>query len=78
MLQTFRASGIATLTRECKDMISMLGSRVRVAATRKTTPGFRLVEKYAVVVGGGSVFCFLLQFFVNLGKFSRGCITKAE
>ncbi len=44
-----RMSGISTLTREC---VGRAGE-VRVACTRKTTPGFRRFEKRAVVVGGG-------------------------
>ncbi len=44
-----RMSGISTLTRECAGR----AGKVRVAATRKTTPGFRSFEKRAVVVGGG-------------------------
>ncbi len=44
-----RMSGISTLTREC---VGRAG-KVRVASTRKTTPGFRSFEKRAVVVGGG-------------------------
>ncbi len=43
-----RMSGIATATRE---MVEVAG--IRVAATRKTTPGFRIFEKMAVAVGGG-------------------------
>lgn len=47
-----RLCGIATLTR---DVVSSLeGTAARVACTRKTTPGLRLLEKYAVRVGGGS------------------------
>jgi nicotinate-nucleotide pyrophosphorylase (carboxylating) len=44
-----RMSGIATLTALC---VARAGS-VRVAATRKTTPGFRRFEKKAVKLGGG-------------------------
>ena len=44
-----RMSGISTLTRQC--VLSAGG--VRIAATRKTTPGLRILEKYAVRVGGG-------------------------
>jgi nicotinate-nucleotide pyrophosphorylase (carboxylating) len=45
-------SGIATLTRSYVDK---LGSRhVRLVDTRKTTPGWRVLEKYAVRVGGAS------------------------
>jgi nicotinate-nucleotide pyrophosphorylase (carboxylating) len=46
-----RLSGIATATR---DMVDAIGpSRARVADTRKTTPGLRALEKYAVRCGGG-------------------------
>lgn len=44
-----RMSGISTLTREC----ARKAGRVRVAGTRKTTPGFRSFEKRAVIMGGG-------------------------
>ncbi len=46
-----RMSGIATLTLK---MVRAVGNhKARIAATRKTTPGLRAVEKYAVQVGGG-------------------------
>ena len=46
-----RLSGIATAT---ADLVAQLhGSGVRLADTRKTTPGLRLLEKYAVRCGGG-------------------------
>jgi len=46
-----RLSGIATATR---DVVARLqGLKARVACTRKTTPGLRALEKYAVRVGGG-------------------------
>lgn len=48
-----RMSGIATLTRELQDKVSARNPGCRVAATRKTTPGFRKFEKRAVEVGGG-------------------------
>ena len=44
-------SGIATLTREYTRLIS--GTRARIYDTRKTLPGLRLAQKYAVRVGGG-------------------------
>lgn len=46
-----RLSGIATATREA--VAATAGTRARVACTRKTTPGLRALEKYAVRVGGG-------------------------
>ena len=47
-----RLSGIATLARAFVEAAA--GSNLRIADTRKTTPGFRLLEKYAVRVGGAS------------------------
>ncbi|MCU0613771.1 MAG: carboxylating nicotinate-nucleotide diphosphorylase [Desulfobacterales bacterium] len=47
-----RLSGIATLTRAYVD--SLEGVNVRIVDTRKTTPGWREIEKYAVKIGGGS------------------------
>ncbi len=44
-------SGIATLTRDYVDAVS--GTGVHITDTRKTTPGMRLLEKYAVRCGGG-------------------------
>jgi nicotinate-nucleotide pyrophosphorylase (carboxylating) len=46
-----RLSGIATLTRRYVDAVRGYG--VEIIDTRKTTPGWRLLEKYAVRVGGG-------------------------
>lgn len=47
-----RLSGIATLTGQF--VAATEGTKARIADTRKTTPGLRLVEKYAVRCGGGS------------------------
>jgi nicotinate-nucleotide pyrophosphorylase (carboxylating) len=46
-----RLSGVATMTRRYVDAI--VGTRASVSDTRKTTPGMRLFEKYAVRTGGG-------------------------
>lgn len=46
-----RLSGIATLTRTYVDAVA--GTRARIYDTRKTTPGWRRLEKYAVRCGGG-------------------------
>ena len=46
-----RMSGIATYTRTIADMLK--GSKTKLLDTRKTTPGMRIFEKYAVKVGGG-------------------------
>jgi len=47
-----RLSGIATFTARFVDMVR--DYPVRITDTRKTTPGLRLLEKYAVRVGGGA------------------------
>ena len=47
-----RLSGVATLTRQYVDAVA--GLNVKVLDTRKTTPGWRLLEKAAVRAGGGT------------------------
>ncbi len=49
-----RLSGVATATRRCVDALEAGGSRTRLLDTRKTTPGWRLLEKAAVRAGGGT------------------------
>jgi nicotinate-nucleotide pyrophosphorylase (carboxylating) len=44
-------SGIATLTRKYVNAIT--GTNAKIIDTRKTTPGLRFIDKYAVTVGGG-------------------------
>ena len=46
-----RLSGVATLTRAYVDAVA--GTRAKIVDTRKTTPGLRALEKYAVRCGGG-------------------------
>ncbi|MHB1682383.1 MAG: carboxylating nicotinate-nucleotide diphosphorylase [Bacilli bacterium] len=46
-----RLSGVATLTREAVERVR--GTGVKILDTRKTTPGWRSLEKYAVRMGGG-------------------------
>ena len=46
-----RMSGIATKTREITDLLE--GTNTKVLDTRKTTPGMRYLEKWAVRIGGG-------------------------
>ncbi len=54
-----RLSGIATKSRQFQDAIREYG--VRMVDTRKTTPNFRIFEKYAVKVGSGYVHRFNLS-----------------
>jgi nicotinate-nucleotide pyrophosphorylase (carboxylating) len=48
-----RLSGVATATRACVDALARGGGRTRLLDTRKTTPGWRLLEKAAVRAAGG-------------------------
>jgi nicotinate-nucleotide pyrophosphorylase (carboxylating) len=56
-----RMSGISTLTREFMNRLESISCNVRIACTRKTTPGFRLYEKKAVFLGGGDPHRFNLS-----------------
>lgn len=47
-----RMSGIATMTHDWDSRL--LGTRTKLLDTRKTTPNFRMCEKWAVVIGGGT------------------------
>ena len=44
-------SGVATATNRCVELVK--GTKASVADTRKTLPGLRVLQKYAVTVGGG-------------------------
>jgi nicotinate-nucleotide pyrophosphorylase (carboxylating) len=57
-----RLSGIATLTQQFVQAIA--STSAQIADTRKTTPGLRLLEKYAVRCGGGSNHRFALDDMV--------------
>jgi nicotinate-nucleotide pyrophosphorylase (carboxylating) len=48
-----RMSGIATQTKALVERCRKMNPHIRIAATRKTTPGFRYFEKKAVILGGG-------------------------
>lgn len=59
-----RMSGIATYTRHLQHLISH--TKTRLLDTRKTTPNFRLPEKWAVAIGGGTNHRFALYDMVML------------
>lgn len=56
-----RLSGVATLSRRYAEAVA--GTRTRVVDTRKTTPGFRVLEKAAVLAGG----CYNHRFDLGSG-----------
>jgi len=47
-----RLSGVATYTRNLMSLL--VGTNTKLLDTRKTTPGYRMLEKYAVQIGGGA------------------------
>lgn len=59
-----RMSGIATKVNKMVSVAREGNPKIRVAATRKTTPGFRFFEKRAVVVGGGDSHRYALDDMV--------------
>ncbi len=73
-----RLSGVATLTSRFVDQVE--GSGVKILDTRKTSPGLRELDKYAVAVGGGSNHRSGLYDYVLLKEnhiTAAGGITKA-
>ncbi len=56
-----RMSGIATLTSLALNIARKLNNSIRIASTRKTTPGFSYFEKKAVEIGGGDTHRFRLD-----------------
>lgn len=75
-----RASGIATSARNAVDKAQQQGWHGSVAGTRKTTPGFRVVEKYALLCGGAATHRLDLSQMVMLKDnhiWSTGDITSA-
>ncbi len=75
-----RASGIATLANKMVSFAENNGFKGKIAGTRKTTPGFRLIEKYSLLVGGADTHRMDLSSMVMLKDnhiASAGNISKA-
>lgn len=75
-----RASGIATAAYRIRNNVRKIGWDGEIAGTRKTTPGFRLVEKYALLVGGVSTHRYDLSSMIMLKDnhiWTAGSITQA-
>jgi nicotinate-nucleotide pyrophosphorylase (carboxylating) len=75
-----RMSGIATTTNEVADILR--GTNTRVLDTRKTTPGLRYLEKWAVKIGGGVNHRFGLYDMIlikdNHVDYAGGIVTNAK
>ncbi|KHO01368.1 nicotinate-nucleotide pyrophosphorylase [Metarhizium album ARSEF 1941] len=75
-----RCSGIATQSHRLVSLVRKAGYTGALAGTRKTTPGFRLVEKYGMLVGGADAHRMDLSAMIMLKDnhvWSRGSITDA-
>lgn len=75
-----RCSGIATESEKLVSLVRGAGYTGILAGTRKTTPGFRLVEKYGMLVGGADCHRMDLSAMIMLKDnhvWSRGSITDA-
>lgn len=75
-----RLSGVATRTREIVDLAKKAKYEGIIAGTRKTTPGLRIMEKYAMLVGGADMHRFDLSSMIMLKDnhiWSTGSITNA-
>lgn len=75
-----RCSGIASKSRKMDDLLRKAGYKGILAGTRKTTPGFRLVEKYGMLVGGVDAHRHDLSSMIMLKDnhiWARGSITDA-
>ena len=75
-----RCSGIATKSDRLVRAVRGAGYRGVLAGTRKTTPGFRLVEKYGMLVGGADTHRMDLSTMIMLKDnhvWARGSITDA-
>lgn len=75
-----RCSAIATKSREMEVLVRKAGYKGILAGTRKTTPGFRLVEKYGMIIGGVDGHRHDLSSMTMLKDnhiWARGSITEA-
>lgn len=75
-----RCSGVATKSRKMLELVRGAGYNGILAGTRKTTPGFRLVEKYGMLVGGIDGHRHDLSSMIMLKDnhiWSKGSITEA-
>lgn len=75
-----RLSGVATESRAVVDLARSSGYTGIIAGTRKTTPGLRVFEKYAMLVGGADMHRFDLSSMIMLKDnhiWSTGSITDA-
>ncbi|MBD3228108.1 MAG: carboxylating nicotinate-nucleotide diphosphorylase [Candidatus Lokiarchaeota archaeon] len=69
-----RMSGIASITNSLVKSVKKVNPNIRIACTRKTTPGFRYFEKRAVEIGGGDTHRYRLDDMVLIKDNHLLCI----
>jgi nicotinate-nucleotide pyrophosphorylase (carboxylating) len=65
-----RCCSISTLAKSYRDLADSMNWKGDIAGTRKTTPGFRIIEKYALLVGG----CVTHRYVRNSTLKIKGCL----
>ncbi len=73
-----RMSGIATRTRQIRDRIAAVNPDCRIAATRKTAPGLRLMDKKAAMIGGADPHRFSLSDAILIKDTHRTLVPLQE
>ncbi|MDI6789036.1 MAG: hypothetical protein QME51_11750, partial [Planctomycetota bacterium] len=73
-----RLSGIATLTDKFVRKVATLRHSVKILDTRKTIPGWRILDKYAVRIGGGTNHRLSLSDAILIKTNHLKCLTPLE
>ncbi|MDD1728095.1 MAG: carboxylating nicotinate-nucleotide diphosphorylase [Methanospirillum sp.] len=73
-----RMSGIASQTRKIQELVSSINPCCRIAATRKTAPGLRLLDKKAAMIGGADPHRFSLSDAILIKDTHRVLIPLGE
>jgi nicotinate-nucleotide pyrophosphorylase (carboxylating) len=72
-----RCCSISTLAKSYRDLADSMNWKGDIAGTRKTTPGFRIIEKYALLVGGCVTHRYVSVFYSpNSKDVSSMCMLK--
>ncbi|PKL60294.1 MAG: nicotinate-nucleotide diphosphorylase (carboxylating) [Methanomicrobiales archaeon HGW-Methanomicrobiales-4] len=73
-----RMSGIATRTRQIQEMVTAVNPSCRIAATRKTAPGLRILDKKAAMIGGADPHRYSLSDAILIKDTHRALISLKD
>ena len=73
-----RMSGIATRTRQIQNIVSAINPSCRIAATRKTAPGLRLLDKKAAMIGGADPHRYSLSDAILIKDTHRALVSLTD